>query len=55
MRQALDGSQPSDCLHAPGATDGLLHAVDVGVSGPPVVRYGGRLSGGGATASRASR
>ena len=55
-RVELDARQPSDCclvdgrlvvttatdgMHAPGPTDGLLHVVDVGVGGPPVVPYGG--------------
>ena len=56
-RVELDARQPSDCclvggllvittatvgMHAPGPTDGLLHVVDVGVGGPPVVPYAGR-------------
>jgi sugar lactone lactonase YvrE len=55
-RVELDARQPSDCclvdgrlvvttatdgMHAPGPTDGLLHAVEVGVGGPPVVPYAG--------------
>lgn len=55
-RVELDARQPSDCclvdgllvittatngMHAPGPTDGLLHVVEVGVNGPPVVPYAG--------------
>ncbi|MCW2679611.1 MAG: Gluconolactonase [Frankiales bacterium] len=55
-RVELDARQPSDCclvdgllvittatdgMHAPGPSDGLLHVVEVGVGGPPVVPYAG--------------
>ena len=55
-RVALEARQPSDCclvggrllittategLHDAGPADGLLHAVDVGVTGPPVTPYAG--------------
>ncbi len=57
-RVELAARQPSDCclvdgqllittatdgMHAPGPDDGLLHVVDVGVSGPPVTPYAGAL------------
>jgi sugar lactone lactonase YvrE len=58
-RISLEARQPSDCclvdgqlvittatdgLWEPGPADGLLHIADVGVSGPPVTPYSGRLA-----------
>jgi sugar lactone lactonase YvrE len=58
-RVSVDASQPSDCclvdgrliittatngLWEPGPADGLLHVAEVGVGGPPVTPYSGRLA-----------